>query len=46
MGDSAGRPHSEPLHWVERYRRLNANTLRLTVTIDDLKAYTRTWNIS
>jgi hypothetical protein len=44
--DSAGHPHSEQLHLTETYRRLNSNTMRYTVTIDDPKAYTRPWTTS
>ena len=44
--DSTGHPHSDQLHLVERYRRLNANTMRFTVTIEDAKAYTRPWSTS
>jgi hypothetical protein len=44
--DSAGHPHSDQLHLLERYRRLNANTMRYTVTIEDPKAYTRPWSTS
>jgi hypothetical protein len=31
--DSAGHPHGDQLHLVERYRRLNEKTMRYTVTI-------------
>lgn len=41
--DSAGHPHSEQLHLVEHYRRLNKDTMRFTVTIEDPKAYTQPW---
>ena len=44
--DSAGHPHSDQLHLLERYRRLNANTMRYTVTIEDPKAYARPWSTS
>ena len=44
--DSAGHPHSEQLHLVETYRRLNRDQLRYTVTIDDPKTYTRPWTTS
>lgn len=44
--DSAGHPHSEQLHLLERYRRLNVNTMRYTVTIEDPKAYTHPWSTS
>jgi hypothetical protein len=38
-----GMPHSEALHLVERYRRPNLDTLELTLTADDSKAYTKPW---
>jgi len=41
--DGAGRPHSEALHVVERFRRAGADTLQITLTIEDSKAYTKTW---
>jgi hypothetical protein len=41
--DNNGNPHSEALHVVERYRRVNLNTLELTVTIDDPLVYTKPW---
>jgi hypothetical protein len=41
--DNAGNPHSMDLRVEERYRRVNAGTLELTVTIDDPKAYTKPW---
>jgi hypothetical protein len=41
--DKAGHPHSEALHTIERFRRLNVGQLELQVTIDDPKAYTRAW---
>jgi hypothetical protein len=39
--DQVGHPHSDALHVIERFRRLNQDTLELNVTIDDPKAYTR-----
>jgi hypothetical protein len=39
--DNSGNPHSTDLHVEERYRRVNANTLELTVTIDDPQVYTK-----
>ena len=39
--DNAGNPHSDQLRVDERYHRVNQNTLELTVTIDDPKAYTK-----
>lgn len=41
--DHVGRPHSDELHLIERFRRIDHNTLQLDLTIDDPKAYTRTW---
>ena len=38
-----GMPHSDALHFVERYRRPNLDTLELTMTADDSKAYTKPW---
>ena len=41
--DHSGRPHSEDLHVVERFRRVNHDTLQLDVTFEDPKAYTKPW---
>jgi hypothetical protein len=41
--DNAGNPHSDQLRVEERYHRVNQNTLELTVTIDDPKAYSKPW---
>jgi hypothetical protein len=41
--DNAGNPHSAELRVEERYRRVAYDTLELTVTIDDPKAYTKPW---
>jgi hypothetical protein len=41
--DNAGNPHSSEMRVEERYHRVNANTMELTVTIDDPKAYTKPW---
>ena len=41
--DNDGDPHSTDLRVTERYRRVNQNTLELTVTIDDPKVYTKPW---
>jgi hypothetical protein len=38
-----GWPHSEELRTVERYRRVNHNTLEVTLTITDPKIYTAPW---
>ena len=41
--DNSGNPHSADLRVEERYRRVNQDTLELTVTIDDPVAYVRPW---
>ena len=39
--DRAGHPHSEELHVIERMRRIDHDNLRIDLTIEDPKAYTR-----
>jgi hypothetical protein len=41
--DAYGDPRSEQTHLIERYRRLNHDTLELQVTIDDPKSYRKPW---
>jgi hypothetical protein len=38
-----GMPHSDAVHLVERYTRPDLDTLELTFTADDPKAYTKPW---
>src|SRR5436190_624512 len=38
-----GDPHSVAMHLAERYRRIDAKTLEIAVTIDDPKAYSKPW---
>ena len=42
--DQTGHPHSDALHLVERIRRLDHDKLEIAVTIDDPKAYTKTFS--
>jgi hypothetical protein len=42
--DHVGRSHSDALHLVERFRRIDHDTLELDLTFDDPKAYERPWN--
>lgn len=44
--DRVGHPHSDELHLVERFRRVDHDTLTDTMTIDDPKAYTHPWNVT
>lgn len=41
--DDAGHPHSDAMHVVERLRRTGPDTLQVSLTIEDPKAYRRTW---
>ncbi len=41
--DHVGHPHSDALHLIERFRRVDHDNLELSVTLDDAKAYTRSF---
>jgi hypothetical protein len=41
--DRMGHPHSDKLHLIERFQRVDHDTLLLNLTIDDPVAYTKTW---
>lgn len=41
--DHFGHPHSDQMRLQERYRRVDHDTLQLTMTLDDPKAYTKPW---
>ena len=43
--DLAGHPHTEALRVTERYRRRDAGHIDLQMTLDDPKAYTRSWTL-
>jgi hypothetical protein len=45
-GRIKGIPHSEALHVVERFRRVNADTISYEVTIEDPNVYTRPWKVA
>ena len=40
---NGGLPHTEALHLVERFSRPDHDTLTYEVTVDDPRAYTRSW---
>jgi hypothetical protein len=42
--DREGSPHTEKLHFIERFTRLDMNSMKYEVTIDDPGAYTATWS--
>jgi len=44
--DDTGKPHSDGLHVVERYRRPNLNRLEIQYTIEDPKALTKPFMFS
>jgi len=41
--DPFGDPHSDEMHVEERYRRVDHDTLEISMTIDDPKTYTKPW---
>ena len=41
--DWSGLPHTESLHVIERYQRMDHDTMRLDITVDDPKAYTQSF---
>lgn len=44
--DQDGTPHSEQLHVIERFTRVNEHTLHYEFTIDDPGAYSEPWSNS
>jgi hypothetical protein len=44
--DQAGHPTTEALHVTERFRRPDFGHLKMDVTIDDPKAYTKPWTVT
>lgn len=43
--DFSGHPHGEKMRVVERFTRLDSNTLEHSATIDDPEFYTRPWTV-
>ena len=43
---NGGLPHTPELHLIERFSRLDMNTLQYQVTVDNPGAYTRPWTAS
>jgi hypothetical protein len=41
-----GRPNSDALHTIERFRRLDLGHMELKVTIDDPKAFVKPWTVT
>jgi hypothetical protein len=42
--DRVGHRHSEDLHVIERFRRVDHDTLQDDITVEDPKAFTKPWN--
>ena len=42
--DRAGSPHTEKLHFTEKFTRTDYNTMKYEVTVDDPGAYTQPWS--
>jgi hypothetical protein len=42
--DRTGLPHSEQLHAVERFTRIDFNTIKYEILIDDPQVYTKPWS--
>jgi len=43
LADRLGHPHTDALHFVERFRRVGPKALEYEVMIDDPKAYKKPW---
>lgn len=41
--DNGGLPHTEQLHLIEKFTRVDMKTMRYEVTIDDPATYTKPW---
>lgn len=41
--DADGHPHSDQMRMQERYRKTDANTIEVSMTLTDPKAYTQPW---
>jgi hypothetical protein len=44
--DINGSPLTDAARWTERFRRVSYGNLRIDVTVDDPKAYTRPWTVT
>lgn len=42
--DDSGRPHTEALHTIEKFRRPDFGHMDVEITIDDPQAYARPWS--
>jgi hypothetical protein len=43
--DDSGHPHSDALRTTEQFRRINAGSMELLITINDSKTYAKPWTL-
>jgi hypothetical protein len=43
--DQVGRPHTDKLHLIQRFKRVDKDHLQLDITFDDPGAYTKPWTV-
>ena len=46
MSDAYGTPQSEALHVVERFTRVDENTINYDVVVDDPRVFTSPWKVA
>jgi hypothetical protein len=44
--DDGGHPHSDALHVIERFRRIDFGHMELGITVNDTKMYTKPWSVT
>jgi len=44
--DQAGKPTTDALHVIERFRRKDFGHMDIEITIDDPKAYAKPWTVT
>jgi hypothetical protein len=44
--DTAGHEHSDQLHLVERFQKVDGNTIKWTVTFEDPKYFSEPWSVT
>lgn len=44
--DTAGHEHSDQLHLVERFQKVDNNNIKWTVTFEDPKFFTEPWSVT
>jgi hypothetical protein len=44
--DRMGHPHSDKMHLIERFKRVDDKTMLMDMTLDDPVAFTKSWDIT